>query len=102
MLWCMHVRTLLAVLETNTDMLVQVQATLLSIQLPAHAPEEVEEDGPSTWASVIHVKDPDGVPSPWLGSAPALALQPIGSEPTQERSLSACLSLLLTFCLSTK
>lgn len=45
-----------------SGVLFRVLAVLLTVQLPANAPADAEEDGPSVWFPATHVRDQNRVP----------------------------------------
>lgn len=73
-------------------------AALLLIQHPANISGKTAKDGPSTWASATHMGDPDGIPSSWIWSGPALSYcSKLGSKTADRRPFPTHSSFALPF-----
>lgn len=85
---------------SQSGVLIGIPTALLPIQLPVKAPGKAAEDGPSTWASVMHVGDPEeglAFGLAWLlGLTPGSATgqHHLGREPVDRRPLCVCVSPL--------
>lgn len=62
-------------------------AVPLLMQFPAIVPRKAMEDGPSAWASAIHVEDLDEIPGPGSDSPGSSHCSHLGSYALNGRSL---------------
>lgn len=77
---------------------VQVLVAPLPTQLRADVPGKAVEDDPTSWVSVSHVKDPEGIACSWLQLVLVLAVAAIlGSKSADVRpSFVSPLSIVLS------